>query len=73
MTNVEEQLQRSRATVLMTKAEDLHPHRSALFIRTESFEQIVAQSVDGMFRGIDYLVGKRTDARHSRSFSSNCR
>ncbi len=73
MPNIKEQLKVSRASIFMTKAHNLHAHRRALSIRTESFKQKTAQRVDRVIRSIDNLIGKRTDLRHCLPFRANCR
>ena len=57
MPYVEQQFQISRIPILMTKTEDLNAHGSTLAIGTKSLQKVTVKRVDGVFGGIDDLIG----------------
>src|SRR5882672_1407247 len=71
MSDIKQQFQIARIAIFMTKAEDLNAHRSALAVRTEARQKVAAQRVNGVFRSIDDLISKGTNARHGRAFGAD--
>src|SRR6266550_5427442 len=70
MPHVKQQLEISGIPILVTKAKYLNAHRRALVIRAKPFQQKTAQCVDRVFRGVDDLIGKRTNASHGSSLGA---
>src|SRR5450432_221775 len=67
VADIKHQLEICGAAIFVAKAQNLHPHWCALFIRTESGNQMGAQRMDRVFGSINNLISQRANAFHRAS------